>query len=56
MLELCVTSIFQVVMALIMSLTNAVNLTATGLIVSENRLLLVRKILKEKEYYALFHM
>ena len=56
MLELCVTSTFQVVMALIISLTNAVNLTAVSLIVSENWSLLVRKILKEKEYYALFHM
>ena len=56
MLELCVTSIFQVVMALIISLTNAVNLTAISLIVSKNRSLLVRKLLKEKEYYALFDM
>ena len=56
MLEHCVTSTFWVVMALIIILTNAVNLTAIGLIVSENQSLLVRKILKEKEYYALFHM
>ena len=48
MLELCVTSTFQVVMALIISLTNAVNLTAIGLIASENQSLLVGKILKEK--------
>ena len=56
MLELCVTSTFWVVMALIISLTNAVNLTAIGLILSENWSLLVGKIFKEKEYYALFHM
>ena len=56
MLELCVTSTFQVVMALIISLTNAVNLTVISVIVSKNRSLLVGKIFKEKEYYALFHM
>ena len=56
MLELCVTGTFQVVMTLIISLTNAVNLTTISLIVSENRSLLVGKFLKEKEYYALFHM
>ena len=50
MLELGVTSTFQVVMALIISLTNAVNLTAIGLIVSKNQSLLVRKILKENKY------
>ena len=43
-------------MALIISLTKAVNLTAIGVIVSKNWSLLVGKILKEKEYYALFHM
>ena len=43
-------------MALIIRLTNAVNLTAIALIVSENQSLLVGKILKEKEYYALFHL
>ena len=41
---------------LIISLTNAVNLTAIGSIVSKNQSILVRKILKEKEYYALLHM
>ena len=56
MLEPCVMSTFLVVMALIISLTNAVNLTTISLIVSENQSLLVRKILKEKQYYALFHM
>ena len=44
------------VKSLIISLTNAVNLTAIGLIVSKNQSLLVRKILKEKVFYALFHM
>ena len=56
MLELCVTSTFQVVMALIISITNAVNLTAISLIVSKNQSLLVGKILTENKYYALFHM
>ena len=56
MSELCVTSTFWVVMALIISLTNAVNVTAISLIVSENWSLLVRKILKEKKYYALSHI
>ena len=43
-------------MALIISLSYAVNLTAIGLIVSKNQSILVGKILKEKEYYTLFHM
>ena len=43
-------------MALIISLTNAVNLRAIGLIVFGNQSLVVGKIFKENKYYALFHM